>query len=205
MATKWGDRDARRRDILTAGAALLADKGYAALQMRDVAKGAGISPGTIYTYFPTKEALFAELYAERLHLLHNVIEPECLSADDPAALFVLVATEYLDVYRIYGRELNIWSLLADIGAAESSAHTESLASAARKVLAVLHTSLDRMYSAQPEAERVEITSALTLLWATITGLSDQFTGARQHLHTHDWDAAAQFAATTLTRGLGLRP
>ncbi|WP_168176645.1 TetR/AcrR family transcriptional regulator [Williamsia sp. 1135] len=205
MATKWGDRDARRRDILTAGAALLADKGYAALQMRDVAKGAGISPGTIYTYFPTKEALFAELYAQRLILLHNAIEPECVSAEDPVALFVLVATEYLDVYRTYGRELNIWSLLDHTGATASSAHTEALTSAAHKVLAALHASLDRMYSARPEIERVDITSALTLLWATITGLSDQFTGVRQHLHTHDWDAAAQFAATTLTQGLGLRP
>lgn len=205
MTTKWGDRDARRRDILTAGAALLADRGYAALQMRDVAKGAGISPGTIYTYFPTKEALFAELYAERLVVLHNVIEPECTSADDPVALFVLVATEYLDVYRTYGRELNIWSLLADTDVTASSAETEALTSAALKVLAVLHTSLDRMYSARPKVERVDITSALTLLWATITGLADQFTGVRQHLHTHDWDAAAQFAAITVTRGLGLRP
>ncbi|WP_168187136.1 TetR/AcrR family transcriptional regulator [Williamsia sp. 1138] len=205
MTTKWGDREARRRDILTAGAALLANQGYSALQMRDVAKGAGISPGTIYTYFSTKEALFAELYAERLNLLHNVIEPECATADDPVALFVLVATEYLDVYRIYGRELNIWSLLAGTDVTASSAHTEALTSAALKVLAVLHTSLDRMCSAGPEAERVDITSALMLLWATITGLADQFTGVRQHLHTHDWDAAAQFAATTLTRGIGLRP
>lgn len=203
--TKWGDRDARRRDILAAGAELLADSGYAALQMRDVAKGAAISPGTIYTYFPTKEALFAELYAERLILLYNVIEPDCVAADGPVDLFVLVATEYLEVYRVYGRELNIWSLLADPDATASSGHTEALTSAARGVLTLLHTSLERMYSPRPEAERSDISSALTLLWATITGLADQFTGVRQHLHPHDWDAAAHFAGATLTRGLGLRP
>ncbi|PYE12137.1 TetR family transcriptional regulator [Williamsia limnetica] len=204
MATKWGDRDARRRDILTAGAELLADKGYAALQMRDVAKGAGISLGTIYTYFATKEALFAELYAERLTLLHKAIEPACVATEDPVDLFVLVATEYLDVYRTYGRELNIWSLLADTNGETTSVHTEALTSAAHDVLALLHNSLERMFRERSDAGSPQMTNALTVLWATMTGLADQFTGVRHRLHRTDWDGAAHFAATTLTRGLGLR-
>ena len=47
VATKWGDREQRRIDILDAARALIADRGYLALNMRDLAAGAGVSPATL--------------------------------------------------------------------------------------------------------------------------------------------------------------
>src|SRR5436309_3086433 len=59
--SKWGDREARRRDILAAARALLERGGYERLSIRAVADRAGVSPGTVYTYFAGRESLWATL------------------------------------------------------------------------------------------------------------------------------------------------
>jgi AcrR family transcriptional regulator len=59
MATKRSRRkDARPGEIIAAALASFAERGYAATKLEDVAAAAGISKGTIYLYFPTKEDLF---------------------------------------------------------------------------------------------------------------------------------------------------
>lgn len=62
-----GPRDRRRRkearpqEILGAALAEFAANGYAATRLDDVARRAGISKGTIYLYFDSKEELFKEV------------------------------------------------------------------------------------------------------------------------------------------------
>jgi AcrR family transcriptional regulator len=51
-------KDARPGEIVAAALASFAERGYAATKLEDVAAAAGISKGTIYLYFPTKEDLF---------------------------------------------------------------------------------------------------------------------------------------------------
>lgn len=51
-------KDARPAEIIAAGLREFADKGFAATRLEDVAARAGIVKGTIYRYFPSKEALF---------------------------------------------------------------------------------------------------------------------------------------------------
>jgi AcrR family transcriptional regulator len=51
-------KDARPGEIVAAALATFADRGYAATKLEDVAAAAGISKGTIYLYFSTKEDLF---------------------------------------------------------------------------------------------------------------------------------------------------
>ena len=51
-------KDARPGEIIAAALASFAERGYAATKLEDVAAAAGISKGTIYLYFPTKEHLF---------------------------------------------------------------------------------------------------------------------------------------------------
>lgn len=59
-------KDARPGEILDAGLAEFADKGFAAARLEDVARRAGIAKGTIYLYFPSKEALFEAAIRDRL-------------------------------------------------------------------------------------------------------------------------------------------
>lgn len=49
--------DARPDEVLDAAIAVFAQKGYARTKMDDIAKAAGISKGTVYLYFPSKDAL----------------------------------------------------------------------------------------------------------------------------------------------------
>ena len=51
-------REQRRRQILEAALAVFTQKGYHATNVSDVAAQAGVSQGTIYWYFESKEELF---------------------------------------------------------------------------------------------------------------------------------------------------
>lgn len=55
---------ARRQRVLQAALRLGADGGYEAVQMRDVASTAEVALGTIYRYFPSKDALLAAAMVE---------------------------------------------------------------------------------------------------------------------------------------------
>ena len=57
-------RAARREQIVTAGLACFARSGYHATTMADVAAQAGVSKGTPYLYFASKETLFLALHEE---------------------------------------------------------------------------------------------------------------------------------------------
>ena len=62
MARRWQRRkDARPPEILEAALAVFAQKGFAATRLDDVAAKAGITKGTIYLYFDSKQALFEAL------------------------------------------------------------------------------------------------------------------------------------------------
>jgi len=52
------DHDAYRAELIEGSADLFVQHGYAGVSMRRVAKAVGVSTGTLYHYFPSKEALF---------------------------------------------------------------------------------------------------------------------------------------------------
>jgi AcrR family transcriptional regulator len=68
----------RVAELLDAGAALFAAQGYEATTMTDIARRAGASIGSLYQFFPSKEALAEALfarYAERMStLLEELVE-----------------------------------------------------------------------------------------------------------------------------------
>jgi len=52
---------ARRQRVIDAGLALLRERDYEKIQVKDVAEQAGVALGTFYHYFSSKEHLFAEV------------------------------------------------------------------------------------------------------------------------------------------------
>src|SRR5262245_19218859 len=65
---------ARRDAILAAALDEFAASGFAATQIDDVARRAGVAKGTIYLYFRDKEALFQELVRSALSPIIAVLE-----------------------------------------------------------------------------------------------------------------------------------
>lgn len=55
------DRDQYRQELLGQCLAVIADQGYSTITMRQIAQGLGVSTGTLYHYFPSKENLFEQL------------------------------------------------------------------------------------------------------------------------------------------------
>jgi AcrR family transcriptional regulator len=73
------DKAARRQEILAAAKHVFADKGYHATTISDIAKAAGVSYGSIYWYYESKEALFHELMSAEATALREHIEASAAS------------------------------------------------------------------------------------------------------------------------------
>lgn len=65
-ARRKEDKEERRRAIMRAARMLLSQRRFAEVKMIDVATEAELAKGTVFLYFPTKEALFLDLLAEFL-------------------------------------------------------------------------------------------------------------------------------------------
>jgi AcrR family transcriptional regulator len=70
------DRDLYRKELLGKCFDLFASKGYASITMREIAQKLGVSTGTLYHYFPSKEAMFVQLFEERYRQTIASIAPE---------------------------------------------------------------------------------------------------------------------------------
>lgn len=58
------DHDRYRKELLMGCFDLFAERGYGSITMRQIAKGLGVSTGTLYHYFPSKESIFMQLVQE---------------------------------------------------------------------------------------------------------------------------------------------
>lgn len=64
---RWERRkDARPQELLSAALDLFVERGYAATRLDDVAARAGVSKGTLYLYFTSKEDLFKAVVRENV-------------------------------------------------------------------------------------------------------------------------------------------
>ncbi|MGD1803823.1 TetR/AcrR family transcriptional regulator [Dapis sp. BLCC M126] len=61
------DADQYRKELLYQSLDLFAEKGFANVTIRQIAKALGISTGALYHYFPSKESLFEQLVEELGH------------------------------------------------------------------------------------------------------------------------------------------
>ncbi|MEM9923232.1 MAG: TetR/AcrR family transcriptional regulator [Cyanobacteria bacterium P01_D01_bin.50] len=59
------DREKYRKELLWKSFDLFAQKGYGSVTMREIAKELNVSTGTLYHYFPNKEALYLQLVEEQ--------------------------------------------------------------------------------------------------------------------------------------------
>ena len=57
-------KEARPAELIEAARATFCDHGFAATKVEEIARRAGVSKGTVYLYFPTKEALFEAVVRE---------------------------------------------------------------------------------------------------------------------------------------------
>ena len=93
MVLKENEREARKKLIVESSISLFARQSFDTVSMRDIAKEAGISPGSIYRYFADKDDLFLEAFsykAEEIckNLEEMIAENKDTSLEDIAVNFV---------------------------------------------------------------------------------------------------------------------
>ncbi|MGZ8347849.1 MAG: TetR/AcrR family transcriptional regulator [Allosphingosinicella sp.] len=83
---KWRRRKQERPgDIVAAALALFAEKGFAAARIEEIAARAGLSKGTLYLYFDSKEALFRAVVRDVVVPNLDALRAAMLAADLPFA------------------------------------------------------------------------------------------------------------------------
>jgi AcrR family transcriptional regulator len=78
-------KEARPAELLAAALEVFAEKGYAATRLEEVAAHAGVSKGTIYLYFESKEALFKAAIEAAMTPAIEAVEAVVNDAGKPAA------------------------------------------------------------------------------------------------------------------------
>ena len=81
---RWRRRkEARPGDIVAAALAVFAEKGFAGARIEEIARRAGVSKGTVYLYFETKDDLFRAVVHDAIIPNIDEIGATALAADLP--------------------------------------------------------------------------------------------------------------------------
>ena len=99
--TRWKRRkEARPQELTAAALELFVEKGFAATRLDEIAARAGVSKGTLYLYFESKEELFKAVIREGL--LPLLAEGETLLATMPGRAGELFRTIVLRWWEMVG-------------------------------------------------------------------------------------------------------
>ena len=116
--------DERPQQIIDAALQVFGERGLAGARLEDIARQAGIAKGTIYLYFPNKEALFREVIQQTIVARIAEAEGDAQRADptSPAEQLTrymrrwwefLISDDYQTVYRLVVGELHRFPDLYD--------------------------------------------------------------------------------------------
>lgn len=107
--------DARKALVLDAARAVFGEFGIEGASIREIAKRAGYTPGAIYSYFESKEAIYGELLAESLERLNNataVAMADLSARAKPAQRLQAAASAWFCFFADNPRDLDLGFYLA---------------------------------------------------------------------------------------------
>jgi len=88
----------RSSEILEAAIGFFAEQGYIAADIQVLADTLGVGKGTIYRYFPSKEALFFAAVDHGMTLLRDSVDHAVLAAKAPLASIEIAIRTYLEFF-----------------------------------------------------------------------------------------------------------
>ncbi|MEO1131377.1 MAG: TetR/AcrR family transcriptional regulator [Cyanobacteria bacterium J06639_1] len=102
------DRDRYRKELLSRCLELFAERGYGSITMRQIAQGLGVSTGTLYYYFPSKEGIFIQLVQELCE--RDIVEFLKTAPADGTKRdrFQAVMQFFLENFEHYQQQLFLW-------------------------------------------------------------------------------------------------
>src|SRR5438552_6956077 len=98
---RWQRRKAARpAEIVTAALEVFVERGFAAARLEEVARRAGVTKGTLYLYFKSKEALFKAVVRETI--VPVIAQGEALAQSFPGTARELVERLVREYWRLVG-------------------------------------------------------------------------------------------------------
>src|SRR4051794_9768792 len=170
--------------------------------MRALAAPASISPATLYSYFATKEELFATLYAEAIREHTEQLRTIVSARVGLATLLERVIDEYIGLYRDFGRHFTLWSAMRH----DTDVDTDVAAFPKELIVELRSATLDNnvvlMEGIRAAATRdgrrvVDERLVPSFLWSTMNGLADHLTSERRSLDRFAPRRLVRFAAERL--------
>lgn len=99
--------DTRRAHVLDAARRVFAARGVEGASIREIAREAGYTAGALYSYFDSKEAIYAALLAESLDRLHADVLAARAPRGQPVRLVVARAQAWFGFYARHPRDLDL--------------------------------------------------------------------------------------------------
>jgi AcrR family transcriptional regulator len=97
----------RRALVLDAARAVFEEHGIEGASMREIARRAGYTPGAIYSYFESKEAIYGALLAQSLDRLNTSVSAAKPQDASAAAFLKAKALGWFGFYAVNPRELDL--------------------------------------------------------------------------------------------------
>lgn len=113
------DPEETRRELIHAARRVLAARGYHGARVSDIARAAGVSVGTFYLHYRTKEDVFVKLVEDTVQRLKSTLDEVRAHTPEPAAqaraameTFFRFAGDHRDLFRIlFGHEAHFHEVL----------------------------------------------------------------------------------------------
>ena len=99
--------DVRRALVLDAASTVFFEHGLEGTSMREIAQRAGYTPGALYSYFASKEALYGALLGESLDRLNLHVQQALSGRASGTDSLRAAAGAFFDFYRQHPRDLDL--------------------------------------------------------------------------------------------------
>jgi AcrR family transcriptional regulator len=194
------DRGRRTRENLLAAARTVFERrGYANTRIADIARAAGVSHGTVYTWFADKEAVLRALVAD---IVTEVFAALAIGEEipDPQQRMAEANRRYLAAYRRHGRMLEV----VEEAAATDERYRDALSGVRRDHVARVTRDIERLQRQGLAAADLDAAVAAGALCAMVEGFGRHWYGRGEQQDAAYDDGTAVDTLTRLwARGLGL--
>lgn len=133
-AARQARTEVYRQHVLEAAVGVFAERGFEATKVQDIAQGAALSLGTIYSVFPGKQEIYEAILAEHgqalLALVQEVHDRKLLPARDALDELIGIYIDYFvghpDFLRMHLRSGASWALGPVLGTEQQRAYWQRI-------------------------------------------------------------------------------
>src|SRR5579885_645446 len=101
------NRKFRRDAVLAAAQQVFSASGLEGATIRAIAQAAGYTPGAVYSYYPTKEAIYADILAHSLAALRDAVVGGIDQAADGEPRLRAAIRTFFEFYRRHPQDLEL--------------------------------------------------------------------------------------------------